>query len=133
MLLYLWYVLAYVFPWPLGRRLAAVVLFGAVTIAIEAFVPPAILWGGALYLPALALLIAVAVALFRRGSPGGGDLLLAALVLVLAFTARTLDALVCPAFPLGTHFLWHLFNAALLFLLVRAAIIAGRGSRPAPA
>jgi hypothetical protein len=133
MLLYLWYVLKHLFPWPRPRRLAAVVLFAAVTVAIEAFVPPAFLWGGALYLPALGVLTIIAGALFARGSPGGGTLLAGALVLVLSFTARTLDAVVCPAFPLGTHFLWHLMNAVLLYLLVRAAILAAESGPPGEA
>ncbi|MEA2994998.1 MAG: hypothetical protein QOG74_547, partial [Alphaproteobacteria bacterium] len=27
-------------------------------------------------------------------------------------------------FPLGTHFLWHLLNAMVLYLLLRSAIAA---------
>jgi hypothetical protein len=44
---------------------------------------------------------------------------------------RTLDAAMCDAFPLGTHFLWHLINAALLFVLAQAlvaAVTSARGS-----
>jgi hypothetical protein len=45
------------------------------------------------------------------------------IVFLLSFTARTLDAQVCTAFPVGTHFLWHLLNALLLYILVRTAIV----------
>jgi hypothetical protein len=41
---------------------------------------------------------------------------------MLSFTARTLDAKLCTAFPIGTHFMWHLLNAVLLYILVRIAI-----------
>jgi hypothetical protein len=51
-------------------------------------------------------------------------LLAATAVFLLSFSARTLDMQICSVFPLGTHFLWHLLNATLLYLLVRAAIIA---------
>jgi len=47
-----------------------------------------------------------------------------ALVTVLfavSLTLRQLDGPLCPAWPLGTHFGWHLCNAAVLYLLVRAA------------
>ena len=34
---------------------------------------------------------------------------------------RTVDNQVCGGFPLGTHFVWHLLNGVLLFLLGHAA------------
>jgi hypothetical protein len=33
-----------------------------------------------------------------------------------------MDQAVCAAFPLGTHFIWHLLNAAVLLVLLDAAI-----------
>ncbi|HEX4248907.1 MAG TPA: ceramidase domain-containing protein [Pseudonocardia sp.] len=40
----------------------------------------------------------------------------------VSLTLRQLDGPLCPTWPLGTHFGWHLCNAAVLYLLVRAAI-----------
>jgi hypothetical protein len=37
---------------------------------------------------------------------------------------RTIDQAVCSGFALGTHFAWHLINAALLAVLARALISA---------
>lgn len=53
---------------------------------------------------------------------GTGLLVLAAGVFVLSLGARTLDAAICPAFPPGTHFLWHVLNAVMLGLLLVLAI-----------
>jgi hypothetical protein len=39
---------------------------------------------------------------------------------LLALALRTADPLVCEAFPLGTHFAWHLLNGAVLYILSRA-------------
>ena len=39
----------------------------------------------------------------------------------VSLTLRQLDGPLCPVWPPGTHFGWHLCNAALLYLLVRAA------------
>jgi len=39
----------------------------------------------------------------------------------VSLTLRQLDGPLCPAWPLGTHIGWHLCNAAVLYLLVRAA------------
>jgi hypothetical protein len=33
---------------------------------------------------------------------------------------------VCPALPTGTHFLWHLLNAVVLFALLRTALLSSR-------
>ncbi|BFM06013.1 hypothetical protein GCM10025791_20620 [Halioxenophilus aromaticivorans] len=38
----------------------------------------------------------------------------------LALCFRTLDSLVCPLWPLGLHFLWHLTNGVVLYLCVQA-------------
>jgi hypothetical protein len=35
---------------------------------------------------------------------------------LLALVFRTADLLVCPYFPLGTHFLWHIFLSLAAFL-----------------
>jgi hypothetical protein len=29
----------------------------------------------------------------------------------------------CPALPIGTHYFWHVFNATVLYLLVRVVIL----------
>ncbi len=47
----------------------------------------------------------------------------AALLFVLSFTARTMDMPMCHNLPIGTHYFWHIFNAAVLFLLVRTVIL----------
>jgi hypothetical protein len=47
---------------------------------------------------------------------------------------RTVDEAVCTAIPIGTHFLWHVCNAIMLYLLL-AALIRGApaGKRAAAA
>ena len=123
MLLYLWLVLTVFFAWPAWLKLAAVLLYFAVTFYLEAAIPASVLWGGALYLPTLLVMLAISAALYYRRSAAAKPVSAATVVFLLSFSARTIDAPVCSAFPLGTHFLWHLFNATLLYLLVRAAIM----------
>lgn len=123
MLLYLWLVLTCFFRWPGWLKLVALAVFFAVTFYLEAAVPGTVLWGGALYIPTVLVLIATTVALYRIGSAAAPAMVGATAVFFLSFAARTLDASICPSFPLGTHFLWHLLNAALLFLLLRLVIL----------
>lgn len=83
------------------------------------------------YLPALMALFAVGVGLWLGGHAAGGSLVLAGALFAVSMTFRTFDFEVCAKTAIsaehyaGTHFLWHLCNAALLFVLLRAAILYG--------
>jgi Ceramidase len=123
MLLYLWLVLTLFFGWPIWLKLAALAVYFAATFYAEAAIPGDVLWGGALYLPTLFLMLVIGTVLYWRRLRGATAFLVAIIVFLLSFTARTLDAQVCTAFPVGTHFLWHLLNALLLYILVRTAIV----------
>jgi hypothetical protein len=30
---------------------------------------------------------------------------------------------ICPSLPIGTHYFWHIFNATVLYLLVRVVVL----------
>lgn len=97
------------------------------------------------YVPALlAMLLVGTLAMLRRDHAArraGAQVLLAGLVFAASFAFRVADAPLCRDVVLfgqhtGTHFIWHLLNAASLFLLARAAIrfsAETRKTAPAPA
>lgn len=63
----------------------------------------------------LPLLIFVYAALLARRSPElARGLAIGAGILCVSLTFRSLDGLLCEAFPLGTHWLWHCLNAVML-------------------
>ena len=84
--------------------------------------------GSLSYLPAVLALAGVAVALFlsRPREPAGTRAPVALLGLAglfaVSLTLRTLDAALCRSLPFGTHFLWHVLNATLLYGLVAMAM-----------
>lgn len=82
------------------------------------------------YLPAVLALAGTAAAVALTRGPRGLALRLAGIagLFLVSLSLRTLDRALCPAFPLGTHFLWHLLNAGVLYGLVAAAL----AHRPAP-
>jgi hypothetical protein len=82
------------------------------------------LHGSVGYLPALGAMSCFAALLWPRQRETAKGLALAALVFAISLCFRTIDADVCAGFPLGTHFLWHLLNACVLWLLLRAAMLA---------
>jgi hypothetical protein len=83
------------------------------------------------YLPAFAALMLIGGVLLVRGRAAGPSLIAAGLIFLAALTARSLDRTLCPytiltaSGGIGTHFLWHVLNGALLFVLLRAAILHG--------
>lgn len=91
-----------------------------------AFLPPG-LRGSTGYAAFLLGLWGMAAVLWRRdgGRETARIVALAGLVFALSLTFRTLDRPLCDVIPLGTHWLWHLLNATVLYLLLRAAILQG--------
>lgn len=101
---------------PLKWAWVAAPLFAGFSVAVNSVVG----FGG--YVPALvgiAVLAGVMVFYreyrYARWFAGTGALFAVSLAL------RTVDGPWCSAIPLGTHFLWHVLNAAVLYLLVRVA------------
>ncbi|MEM1077384.1 MAG: ceramidase domain-containing protein [Pseudomonadota bacterium] len=80
------------------------------------------------YWPLPLLIFAYAVLLRRRAPATARGLTVGAGILCLSLTARSLDMPVCASLPLGTHFLWHLFNALMLGWMIevyRRHMLAG--------
>jgi Ceramidase len=99
---------------------AAIVVAYAVGAQILSWLAPPRAFNGSIdYLPALVALIAVALA--ARGQ-ARRRLGVAGAVFAVSLTLRTFDLAVCDASPLGTHFMWHILNAALLYVLLLTAI-----------
>lgn len=82
---------------------------------------PAGMRGSAGYAAFLLALIGMALACARRHPAVAGLLALAAAAFALSLTLRSLDPVLCDAVPFGLHWGWHLLNALVLWLLLRAA------------
>jgi hypothetical protein len=107
-------------PW-LATLLALAVFF-AVTRILQWLFPPATLNGSLDYVPALAAMLLLVWFVPAGIRPATW---LAAAVFTVSLVFRTVDQAICGAFPLGTHFVWHVLNAAVLFVLLNAAIMHG--------
>ncbi len=120
-------------PVVLGALLGAVafmVVFVTATDPTTAAPPPSDpLNGSGQYAPALIGLAAFAAVAWRRGKPPRGLLLAATLAFLAALFFRSIDLRVCAAFPLGTHFLWHVMNGLMVGLVLVAMLAADPGPR----
>ncbi len=106
-------------PWPAVT--GALAIFAALSFPIEAALRPLIA-GSAAYAPPLAAMAFVGAALLVRGHRAGLPLLAASAVFFVSLVFRTLDAPLCPRWPLGTLFIWNVLNAATLTILLLAAV-----------
>jgi hypothetical protein len=104
--------------WP--AALSSLVGFIALSVALASYVPREVLNGSSGYLPALVALIVFGWLL--RGHGAGSAMLVAAGLFVVSLIFRIIDLYVCARFPIGTHFLWHVLNAAVLYTVLRGAI-----------
>ena len=102
---------------------AFALLSGAATLAWQrANIEPAA------YLGAWAVLLLVVADSARRRSPTLPPLALAAALFLISVVLRQIDLPLCPQWPHGTHFGWHLVNAVTLGLTAWALAIAGRNA-----
>ncbi|EKE43936.1 hypothetical protein OCGS_1917 [Oceaniovalibus guishaninsula JLT2003] len=110
--------------WVANRRLLYWPAWGA-TLGAAAFVPYALAAAmafdllpffdiSAVYWPLPLLIVAYGIVLRRRMPGVAKGFWAGAAILSVSLVFRSLDGAVCPAFPMGTHFAWHLCNAVML-------------------
>jgi Ceramidase len=100
--------------------LAVLAAFIVASQALSAVLPRGFLNGSGEYLAPLAALLGIGW-LLKAGHERRG-VLTAGMLFAGSLAFRTVDQMACAAFPLGTHFIWHLLNAVVLYLLLRTAI-----------
>jgi len=101
------------------------ILFASYFALIWLFgLPPRDWLNGSLgYGPALLFLFGLGVYHYRRDYRARSSLLLAAGVFTVSLAFRSVDMWVCPAFPAGVHYLWHILNVVVLFLALQALLV----------
>jgi Ceramidase len=102
---------------------AILAAYAAAAQALSWLAPPHALNGSIDYVPALVALVVMARA--ARG-PARRGLDLAVMLFTVSLALRSVDLAACDAFPLGTHFVWHMLNAAVLYVLLRTAIVEAK-------
>lgn len=103
-----------------GRGVTAAGLVVFLAVALSGHAAPDVLNGSLIYAPALIVLAALGIYHLTHARREPALMLAAAGVFAISVTARTLDNALCGAWPYGTHFLWHLLNGVLLYLVARA-------------
>ena len=68
----------------------------------------------AVYWPIPVLITLYAMALRNCTPLTAHGLAIGSAILVVSLTFRSVDEPICRALPIGTHFVWHLFNGLML-------------------
>jgi hypothetical protein len=120
------YVLVYVYAanrdywglpvWAAGLGTAAALPYIAALAPVFAAVP--FLAVSAVYWPIPLLIATYAIALRGRAPATARGLALGAGLLCVSLIARSVDETLCAAVPLGTHWVWHVLNGAMLGWMV---------------
>lgn len=124
--LYLFFALRRFLGAPLWAALAIVAAFLAFTPFVGRAAAP-LVGSSAGYVSALLAIFVVGTLFFRRNQALGRQVLVTGGVFLLSLTFRTLDQPLCSQIAFGTHFLWHILNAVVLYLLVRVLILQRAG------
>ncbi len=113
----------------LGQSVVATTVWIAIFLAVAAILPrllpPGFLNNSGFYFPVLGALLILGILLRIKGGAMrwvGGAYLCAAALFALSLSFRIVDPSVCAQFPLGTHFLWHCLNGALIYLMLWTVI-----------
>ncbi|MBX3518793.1 MAG: ceramidase domain-containing protein [Xanthobacteraceae bacterium] len=104
-----------------------IVAFLGLAALLPRILPPGFLNNSGFYFPVLFALVILGIALRVKGGALlwiGGAYLSAAALFMLSLSFRIVDPSICGAFPLGTHFLWHCLNGALIYLMLWTVIRA---------
>ena len=126
-LVFLWLYARRVIGWRRPAAASLVLVFLGAAIYGRQF--PHLLTGSLIYAPAVVVLAALGAYHCLSHQPARWHLVAAAGVLFAAVLLRTLDAAVCERFPVGTHFLWHLLVALVIYLSVSALVAHERSAR----
>jgi hypothetical protein len=117
------------FLWCYGRHVLgfaegsmSVLLAVYITLLVYCSTFSGVLNGSLIYLPGLAAIFVLALAENRVNVRLPGLLLAAGALFALSLLFRTIDMQLCPLVPSGTHFIWHILNAVVLYILIRSLV-----------
>jgi hypothetical protein len=116
--------------WPWALAVAGVFLAASYGAPPLLSIRP--LGGSGAYLPALVAMALVCAGMFALRHRLARIMLLALVLFSVSLGLRSVDGDLCAVLPTGTHFLWHMLNASVLYTLLRLLIASAQEDR-APA
>jgi len=107
----------------LSMPVSATLLLAFLAAAVVASRFEGVLNGSLIYAPALLVIFILGAFHYHGQRTGRGLLLGAAGVFLVSILLRSIDLRICIHAGLGTHFLWHILNAVVIYLAMRALLV----------
>jgi len=101
-------------PWIV---LSIYALFFAINFGFLTYVDHSLVANSNYYFGTLLLSAIATYQVWVKGSVATKKFVGATVLFIASLTLRALDLPLCKSFPLGTHFMWHIFNAVVMYLL----------------
>jgi len=98
------------------------VMYTAIGVAAQIYLPPGLLNGTIMYIPTYATLVVMTFALANRDRESAKIFAIMTTVWSISLIFRTIDHGICPQLSIGTHFLWHTLNALVLWRLLMVLV-----------
>jgi hypothetical protein len=114
----------------LPMTLTGLLLLFFLLAALGAAQFPAYLNGSLIYAPAWLVIVILGWYHYRSQKSGRRLLLATAGILLISIALRSIDISLCSQFESGTHFLWHVFNALVIYLVMLALILNSGMRKP---
>ena len=99
-----------------------IVIYQGLNYGVQTQFEPELLNGSLFYLPTFIFLCALSYLLFLKHKTLGLQTFYLSGLFTIALIFRTVDLTMCNSFPIGTHFIWHLLIAFVLYRLSRLLI-----------
>ncbi len=104
------------------KSIISIILIMVLVISSLATLQLKVLNGSLSYVPSLIYLLGLVIYHFQAKKQSKFLLLAGVVIFLIALFFRTIDQYVCPIFPIGTHFLWHIFNGFMLYFVTSALL-----------
>jgi hypothetical protein len=108
---------------------ALILLFVVLSQGLSTYVPQAFLNGSAGYLPSLAGQWLIAYGLRHTHKKASQKMWQAGGIFIASLTFRSMDMAMCESVAIGTHFMWHVLNALMLYTVISATLRPKNTSR----
>ena len=104
-----------------------VILFAGLNYLVQIGSIKMLMNGSGQYLPALLMLFIFGFWCSKKAIDGSKEFFTAAIIFSVSVACRSLDLLLCIQTDyIGTHFIWHILNGFVLYLVIKGLIKSSR-------
>ncbi len=112
----------------LMASMLGVFFFALFSVAMQKMVPPEFLNRSGQYMAAVTLLFGISLYSYAARIPSVRYFAVALVTFIVSLTVRSFDMQICSAFPYGIHFMWHILNSVVMYMVFKGIISYSRVS-----